>query len=115
MLGKTYSADSAEIDMAYRLLSESWLARRENPDQLQLTLGAAQYCDYTRDFNFGEGLGIPDESLTFVDENGYLNPNYNAINEVLEARNAYDDPENMKQTWVSMLTYLMTHYYFLHE
>ncbi len=114
MLGKTYSTDSPEIDLAYRLLSESWLARRENPNQLQSTLGA-HYCDYSRDINFGKGLGIPDDSITIVDGNGNLNPNYDAINDALADRDAYNDPVNMKQTWVSILTYLMTHYHFLHE
>ena len=90
MLGETLTTSDAEIEASYQLLVDSWQDR----------------------LNFIEERGDwawawPEENCQF-----YLSEQWEAEDGI---GNRGNDPTGMKNTWMSMLIYLMTDFSYLHE
>ena len=100
MLGKTYSVDSAEITTAYQLFVESWEERQLDPTGGNL-FNAVEACDWFSDTDYTVGLGLD----TTQEDAGFYT----------ELFQKGADSKNSKQAWVTVITYLMTHYHYLHE
>jgi hypothetical protein len=108
LLGQTLTASSPELLASYDLLLQTWQERKSgtafNPSLFQ----NARTCDWTRDIGFIGTLPYPADPLQ---ANGRYNTT--AINTWLGPY--AQDPLYMKQSWVVVMVYLLTHYHYLHE
>ena len=96
MLGQAYTVDSAEIQTAYQLFVDSWQERKALGEPRNL-INDSESCEWFRDHEFLAGLGIDEERP------------YSQIYPLA------DDAKFTKQAWVTVITYLMTHYHYLYE
>ena len=87
LLGETLTSNSIEIEESYQLLVETWADRRSQEN------------------NF-EAWSWPDENCFF-----YLEEQWEEGGVAHRAQ----DPHSMLNTWTSVLIYLMTDFYYLHE
>jgi hypothetical protein len=119
--GKEYALDSSEINLAYELFEQSWNEYRNRPDSQDYTNiigGADRKCSYKLDINIGIGLSADIEpySVLLGDEDLGQGPEFRvnpAVDEILgEAGN---DPNFAKRAWITVMTYLLSHYDYLYE
>ena len=87
LLGEKLSIHDDEITYSYRLLLESWEERKTHE-------------------NNGQAWSWPNEECW---------ANLNAWHGLDSARGSSYDPNQMLYTWASVLIYLMTDFYYLHE
>ena len=116
LLGKSYDTDSAEIEVAYQLFVESWLERLDLGYPGNLIGGfEEELCEWWRDEFFFDDLPFEGEvkylDYTLSGYPRYLNTE--AAGNFLSG-GAYD-PLHVKDTWVTIITYLLTHYHYLYE
>jgi hypothetical protein len=86
LLGETLALDSDEINESYALLVELWQQRKS----LNYPTSAVAWQQETCEINI----------------DGWWNQNRDA---------EFNDPDFMQGTWMSMLVYFLTDYYYLHE
>ncbi len=115
MLGKAYAVDSPEIDTAYRLFVETWQARMASGDDTNITWSDGYQCDYWRDDFFFDDLPIdPAHAELQYSEEGYPYWEHSEITWEFIGENGAD-PLHVKRSWISLMTYLLTHYHYLYE
>ncbi len=108
LLGQTLTASSPELMASYDLLLQTWQQRKTGTAFTPSLFQNARTCDWTRDISFIGTLPYPGVALQ---ANGRYNTT--AINTWLEPH--AQDPLYMKQSWVVVMVYLLTHYHYLHE
>lgn len=115
LLGETYGINSAEIQLAYDLYLESWQERMDSGEQGFLIWDNRENCNFWNDAFYFEDLPLDGEG-TFIQygDNGY--PYFSPTEEALDFITlGAGDPAHTKGTWVSILTYLLSHYHYLYE
>jgi len=119
MLGKTLTINSPDISAAYQLFVRSWEERVSSGAAPHLlwdnSSGYNQTCDWASDYDFPHGLLEEGTYRTLVEgERGrtYLQLTDEAWEAISEQGT---DPLHIKQAWVTVITYLMTHYNYLYE
>lgn len=113
LLGKTYASDSQEINDAYQLFIDSW-QERVNSGEDGLMFTELERCEFYLDQGFFDGTPIEDSALMIVeDDYPYVGFNWEVIDDYIWPLTA--DPNHTKQAWVTVITYLMTHYHYLYE
>lgn len=113
MLGQDVSINSPEIDASYELFVESWLERQTaGYDSL---FNEAEMCNWGADIEYAYGLGFPGELLVEVEDEFGTSYELN-WDELWPFLNGFaSDPLYTKQSWKSVITYLLTHYDYLYE
>lgn len=112
LLGKSYSPDSEEINAAYNIFVASWLERQ----QLQVNRSLfreGETCNWYSDINFLEGLDFPGDPFRFNSQGNYWEWKWDEVSTFLNA--FANDPAYVKQSWVAVMAYLLTHYDYLYE
>jgi len=115
MLGKTYADNSQEINDAYQLFADSWQAQIDS-GEAGLLITDFERCDFYLDIDFFAGTEIEGQAtmIAYNDEGyPYRGFNWELIEDYLGPLTA--DPNQTKQAWVTVITYLMTHYHYLYE
>lgn len=118
MLGKHFSLDSVEISDAYQLFADSWQERVDQaPEGGGLTWGG-EGCEFWRDKFFFDDTEIQNEYSSIVPADRYdgwpsISWDWDVINPYLNSVSY--DAQHTKQAWVTVITYLMTHYNYLYE
>lgn len=107
LLGQTVTATSSEVLATYDLLLQTWQGRKAG-NFAQSLLQNARTCDWQTDIGFIGTLPYPGSPLQ---TNGRYNTT--AVNAWLGPQ--AQDPLYMKQSWVVVMTYLLSHYDYLHE
>jgi hypothetical protein len=113
MLGQNVSANSAEIDASYELFVASWESRQAlGYDSL---FNDAEFCNWAADIDFAFNLGFPGEALIPVEDRFGSSYELN-WDELWPFLNDFaTDPLQTKQSWKTVITYLLTHYDYLYE
>ncbi len=113
LLGKTYATDSQEINDAYQLYVDSWQERVDSgEDGFMFT--ETERCEFYLDIGFFDGTPIEDNATMLVEgEYPYIGFNWEVIDDYIWPLTV--DPNHTKQAWVTVITYLMTHYHYLYE
>jgi hypothetical protein len=116
LLGQTVAINSPEITAAYTLLAESW-GEKVQANKSKSLFRDGISCDWNRDINFLSYLGYPGESLVLnTNSNGgqyYSYADWAVVGPWLGARAS--DPLHMKQSWQTVVAYLLSHYNYLYE
>ena len=110
--GRIHAIDSQEIDIAYEILVESWSERvsSNSGDNLFRT---GEVCNWASDINIFNGLGFDGD--VHVLKNGHWGFNHEGgLNQFLGDTGAVD-PARMKQSWVTVMVYMLTHYFYIYE
>ncbi|MDY6982202.1 MAG: DUF1588 domain-containing protein, partial [Pseudomonadota bacterium] len=107
LLGQTLTINSPELLASYDLLLQTWQQRRAGGFEPRL-LGTARTCDWAGDAGFIATLPYPGNS---PQAHGRLDTA--AIESWLAPR--AQDALYMQQSWVVVMTYLLSHYDYLHE
>ena len=113
MLGQNVSENSAEVAASYELFVQAWLERQAaGYDSL---FNEAEACNWGTDIEFAVGLGFSGEQLVETeDEFGRsFEINWDGIWPYLNG--FASDPLYTKQSWKSVITYMLTHYDYLYE
>ncbi len=114
LLGKTYTTDSAEIDIAYQLFLDSWTDAVSNDTNNSLT--DSLYCNPRFDFNFLDGLDFDGPShIEVVHETGWTYYEFNWAGAQSLINSMTDDPHSTLSSWRVVMIYLLTHYHYLYE
>jgi hypothetical protein len=114
LLGKSYAADSAEIDIAYQLFADSWADAVNNDTNNSLT--DSLYCNPRFDFNFLDGLGFEGPShIEKVHERGWTYYEFNQEGAQSLISSMTQDPHSTLSSWRVVMIYLLTHYHYLYE
>ena len=114
LLGKTYTADSAEIDIAYQLFADSWTDAVNNDTNNSLT--DSLYCNPRFDFNFLDGLDFEGPShIEKVHERGWTYYDFNQEGAQSLISSMTQDPHSTLSSWRVVMIYLLTHYHYLYE
>ncbi|MCG8414459.1 MAG: hypothetical protein MI746_09605, partial [Pseudomonadales bacterium] len=116
LLGKTYASNSEEINAAYQLFVDSRQERiSASGGDWGFLFTEEEYCEYYRDEGFFEGTAIENTAMLTIEEDGevYQELDYELVEEFLTPH--LEDPHHTKQAWVTVITYLMTHYHYLYE
>ncbi len=115
MLGKTYANNSQEINDAYQLFVNSWQAQIDSGEPGGLAT-ESERCDFYLDINFFDGTEIENQATMIVSNDEgffYRGFDWDVINDYIWSLT--EDPNHTKQAWVTVITYLMTHYHYLYE
>lgn len=114
LLGKTFSINSQEIGDAYQLFAASW-QERVNSNMPEYLFTDYEYCEFYRDEGFFDGTEIESTAKILVTEEGetFEEFNWDVIDDFIDPH--LEDPLHTKQAWVTVITYLMTHYHYLYE
>ena len=107
LLGQSVSTNSPEVLASYDLLVQTWLSRKTSgsaPSLLQKTLA----CDWSSDISFVGTLSYPGNPFQ-------TNGRYNTTPVTSWLTPQAQDPLFMKQSWVTVMTYMLSHYDYLHE
>lgn len=107
LLGQNLTPTSPELLASYDLLLQTWQERRSGNFAPAL-LGNSRMCEWWRDIGFIDTLGYPGAALL---PNGRYDGTA-VINWLLPRA---QDPLHMKQSWVVVMAYLLSHYDYLHE
>ena len=107
LLGETVTVTSPEILSAYDLLVQTWLTRKSGSSAPSL-LQKALACDWSSDISFISTLAYPGNPLQ-------TNGKYNTTAVTNWLTPQAQDPLLMKQAWAVVMTYLLSHYDYLHE
>lgn len=113
MLGQKVSINSPEVAASYELFVESWQERKAaGYDSL---FNDAELCNWGADIAFADGLGFPGETLIEVQDRFGIGYELN-WEELWPFLNGFaTDPVQTKQSWKTVITYLLTHYDYLYE
>lgn len=119
--GKSFTVSSPEIELAYQLYAESW-------DEIRNLPNAAEYaninwapdlsCPKWEDYELGVGLSpdITPYEIAYNDWGVGPDPYYRqtqALDEYLNEAGA--DPLHSKRAWITVMTYMLSHYDYLYE
>jgi Protein of unknown function (DUF1588) len=107
LLGQTVTVTSPEVLASYDLLLQTWQSRkstRAEPALLQKALA----CDWSTDLGFIGTLSYPGNPLQ-------TNGRYNTAAVTTWLTPQAQDALYMKQSWVVVMAYLLSHYDYLHE
>ena len=107
LLGQTVTATSPEVLASYDLLVQTWQGRKAGnavPSLLQGTYS----CDWSTDLGFISTLPYPGSPFG-------TNGRYNTGAVTTWLAPQAQDPLYMKQSWATVMTYLLTHYDYLHN
>lgn len=107
LLGQTLTVTSPEVLASYDLLLQTWQSRKAGGFTPSLFQNARQ-CDWSTDIGFVSTLSYP--GTPFLANGRY---NTTAVNTWLGPQ--AQDPLYMKQSWVVVMAYLLSHYDYLHE
>lgn len=107
LLGQTLKVTSPEILASYDLLLQTWQSRKTGGFTPSLFLNARQ-CDWSTDIGFVSTLSYP--GTPYLANGRY---NTTAVRAWLGPQ--AQDPFYMKQSWVVVMAYLLSHYDYLHE
>jgi hypothetical protein len=116
--GQAYSAGDAELEAAYTLFIESWDEVRSlsnEADYSNISWAPDLTCKSWGDYNIGLDMptSVAATTLNYSD-NGY--PWYSVseeMNEFITGKGS--DPLLVKQAWVTVMVYLLSHYDYLYE
>lgn len=113
MLGQKVSINSPEVAASYELFVESWQARQAaGYDSL---FNDAELCNWGADIAFADDLGFPGETLIEVEDRFGIAYELN-WEEISPFLNGFAvDPLQTKQSWKTVITYMLTHYDYLYE
>lgn len=117
--GKTYAIDSAEITAAYELFVDSWDELRNLPNASEYTnimWSPETTCNWQLDEGFSDGLSPGFDPVVFsIDEpEGWPNRQY--ADEMWDYLSQFgSDPQFIKNSWVTVMAYLLSHYDYLYE
>jgi hypothetical protein len=106
LLGQTLTLTSPELLAPYDLLLQTWQRRRAGPFTPSLLQGE-RACEWPHDIGFIDTLSYPGVALT--------DGRYNTAEIDAWLGPQAQDPLYMKQSWVVVMTYLLSHYDYLHE
>lgn len=113
LLGKTYAAESTEIDITYQLFADSWVDAVNNDNN---SLTDSLYCNPRFDFNFLDGLDFEGPTHTEkVHELGFTFYDFNEEEARSYINSITDDPHSTLSSWRVVMIYLLTHYHYLYE
>ena len=114
-LGISYEANSEEITDVYNLFVDSMAERTSNGSNPAL-FWSDEECQYEYDQDFFEGTGIDSNYRTaLVGYQGFPSYEFDQ-NIIIDFLSPLREESNYsKQAWVTVITYLMTHYYYLYE
>jgi hypothetical protein len=107
LLGQTVTVTSPEVLASYDLLVQTWLSRKASaaaPSLLQKTLA----CDWSTDIGFIGTLAYPGSPLQSPTR-------YKTAEVTTWLTPQAQDTLLMKQSWVVVMAYLLSHYDYLHE
>jgi hypothetical protein len=110
LLGQSVTVTSPEVLASYDLLLKTWQSRKAgaaSPSLLQRTLA----CDWSTDIGFVDTLGYPGSPTQ--NTAGRISYKTSEVTAWLTPR--AQDPLYMKQSWVTVMAYLLSHYDYLHE
>jgi hypothetical protein len=107
LLGQTVTTTSPEVLASYDLLGQTWLSRKASgsaPSLLQKVLA----CDWSSDIGFVSTLSYPGSPLQ-------ANNRYKTTEVTNWLTPQAQDTLLMKQSWVVVMAYMLSHYDYLHE
>ncbi len=107
LLGPTVTATSPEVLASYDLLLQTWGERRVGTFVPAL-LSSALLCEWSTDIGFISTLSYPGSPLQ-------SNGAYSTATVTTWLGPQAQDPLYMKQSWVVVVAYLLSHYDYLHE
>jgi hypothetical protein len=110
LLGQSVTVTSPEVLASYDLLLKTWQSRKAgaaSPSLLQRTLA----CDWSTDIGFVDTLGYPGSPT----QNSAGRVSYKTSEVTAWLTPRAQDPLYMKQSWVTVMAYLLSHYDYLHE
>jgi hypothetical protein len=111
LLGKTYARTSPEIQASYKLFVDTW------KDKVALNAGGSltspQSCEWALDQNFLEGLNYPGDPLKLSAQGNRYDWDWASVGKFMEPM--VTDPLYVKQSWVVVMSYLLSHYDFIYE
>lgn len=119
--GQFYDINSVEITAAYQLWVDSWQDNSTAADRGEYTMlgyGRDSQCNWWQDATIFDGLdlGFQTKEIYYGDPDAgdypYEYPS-EATGEFIDS--ARNDPLFTKTAWVTVLTYMLSHYNFLHE
>lgn len=122
LFGETYAISDPEIALAYDLYVESWDETRNLPnaiwDYSNISWATGLTCNYWLDYEVGVGLPTDIPPFIMQDHDWGQGP-YPSIgisdemNQFLGESGA--DPHYTKRAWVTVMTYMLSHYDYLYE
>lgn len=120
--GNTLDIASSQITMAYELFVDSWNEIRNLPnaslDYSNVNLSPNLVCKIWQDYELGVGVPIPIEpyAVQYTDFGQGPWP----IVELTESMRGFlmhsgSDPQHTKRAWITVMTYMLSHYEYLYE
>jgi hypothetical protein len=120
--GNTFTVSSPEIDLAYQLFVDSWDELRNLPnasrDYANINWAPDLTCGVWRDYEIG--VGMPTDIVPYTTESNDWGsgpfPNIRLSDEMNQYLSlAGTDPLFTKRAWVTVMTYMLSHYDYLYE
>ena len=109
--GKSYAIDAPEITAAYKLFVDTWQSKTAS--NLSSSLTFPQQCLWNQDWNFLDGLGYTGVVRTVASSGTFYSWNTTDINPFLN--DFTQDSLHTKQSWVVVMSYMLSHYNYLYE
>ncbi|MFK7863871.1 MAG: hypothetical protein AB8B95_06535, partial [Pseudohongiellaceae bacterium] len=119
--GSPLSIDSPEIDLAYQLFVESWDEIRNLPnvgDYQNINWAPDLTCARWQDYAFGVGMPLDFDpyKVVYNDWGNGPYPDYRQNSELEQFLNLSGvDPLLTKRAWITVMTYMLSHYDYLYE
>ncbi len=107
LLGQTLTVTSPEVLASYNLLLQTWQERRAG-SFVPALLSSSLLCEWSSDIGFISTLSYPGSPLQ-------TNGSYNTTTVTTWLGPQAQDPLYMKQSWVVVMAYMLSHYDYLHE
>lgn len=120
--GESYTVNDPEITLAYQLFVESWDELRNLPnasnEYSNISWAPNLTCNVWKDYEIG--VGMPTDIAPYVTETNDWGqgpyPNIRLTDEMGEyLGQAGRDPQFTKRAWVTVMTYMLSHYDYLYE
>ncbi len=116
LLGQAVAGDSLEINALYDLLLQTWEAKRNSTLNKNLYQADNSCNEWSTDPDYADYVGYPGQArILLTSAEGYQRYHYDFANINSWLHAMATDPFYMKQTWVVIMTYYMTHYNYLYE
>jgi hypothetical protein len=116
LLGQTVAADAPEINALYDLLVQTWDEKRNSTLAKNLYQQDISCTEWTTDPGYADYVGFPGKAR-ILNSDGLGNQSYSydfpLVNPWMRAMGS--DVLYMKQTWVVIMGYYLTHYNYLYE
>lgn len=119
--GNSFTVSSPEIELAYQLFVDSWNEVRNLPnagDYSNINWAPDLTCPKWQDYEFG--VGLPTDITPYIKEyNDWGSGPYPSLrlspelDQVLDEAGA--DPLHTKRAWITVMTYMLSHYDYLYE